>query len=151
MENGPNLELEELRTFVFEALRYFNSQSDRTNTYPDKKIIGNLQSKVEDLIFIKHPTSYAGQDKRMNENNRHYFLEVIHNLLNEGVIMWGNASDSDTKTHPYFSITSNGQKCCKKTFLLLIHSIFFTPILNLTTATLVFGVYRHQSTSFLGL
>jgi hypothetical protein len=37
MENGPNLQLEELRTFVFEALRYFNSQSVRTNNYPDKK------------------------------------------------------------------------------------------------------------------
>jgi len=110
METGTNLQLEEMRTFVFEALRYFNSQPDYTTNYPDIKEIGNLQSKIEDLIFSKHSTSFAARDKRMNENNRRYFLEAIHNLLNEGVIMWGNAFDSDTKTHPYFSITSYGQK-----------------------------------------
>ena len=102
--------------FVFQALRSFISLSDHTSYYPDQKVISNLQKRVEERIFNKYPNDFprynnhTQPDIRLNENNRPYFLEVIHNLLNEGVIMWGNASDRDTTTYPYFSITSYGKK-----------------------------------------
>ena len=54
METGPNIQLEEMRTFVFEALRYFKSQPDNTNNFPDLKKIGNLQRRVEEMIFSRH-------------------------------------------------------------------------------------------------
>ncbi len=115
MENGPNIQLEEMRTYVFEALRYFNSQSNNTDNYPDLKKIDNLQRRVEEMIFRKHSADFARYghsepDKRMNENNRHQFLETVHYLYIEGVIIWGNAFDRDTNAYPNFSITSYGEK-----------------------------------------
>ena len=113
--NEPNIQLEEMRTYVFEAIRYFKSKSDNTSNYPDVKLINNLKWKVEELIVKKYlPDFYTSGNnipvKRMNRHNRHQFLETVQNLQNEGVIMWGNAFDRDTDTYPYFSITSYGQK-----------------------------------------
>jgi len=115
LENGPILELKEMRTFVIEGLRYFNEQSDNTNNYPDLKTVHNLKSKIEKSIFQKYQAQYRRNsnntvDDRLNENNRNNFLEVIHSLYVEGVIMWGNAFDSDTDFYPHFSITSKGKK-----------------------------------------
>jgi hypothetical protein len=115
MQNGPNLELEEMRCLTLQGLRYYDSQSDNTNNYPDKKTVPNLKKKLEKMIFQKYPNDferYANNnvDDRMNENNRNKFLEVIHGLYVEGVIIWGNAFDSDTDSYPYFSITSYGKK-----------------------------------------
>ena len=114
MASGPNIQLEEMRLYVFEALRYFKLQSNHTTNSPDMKTISNLRTRVEEIIFSNHSTEFPTHghiiDKRMNEHNRHQFLEMIHYLYNEGVLMWGNAFDSDTDTFPYFSITSYGQK-----------------------------------------
>ena len=42
METGPNIQLEEIRVYVFEALRYFKSQPNNTHNYPDLKKIDKL-------------------------------------------------------------------------------------------------------------
>ena len=115
MDDGPNIQLEEMRTYVFEALKYFKSQSNHTDQFQDLKKMNNLQTKVEEMIFRRHPTDYPVYgsgipDKRMNENNRHQFLETVHYIYNEVVIMWGNAFDRDANTFPNFSITSYGEK-----------------------------------------
>lgn len=94
LQNGPSIEIEEMRTLVFQGLRYFNSQSDNTNNYPDLKKVNNLKTMIEKMIFQKYPNDFerytnANVDSRMNENNRNGFLEVIHSLYVEGVIMWG--------------------------------------------------------------
>lgn len=70
---------------------------------------------IEEMIFRKHSADFPryGQsepDKRMNENNRHQFLEIVHYLYIEGVIIWGNTFDRDTNAYPNFSITSYGEK-----------------------------------------
>jgi len=94
LQNGPSIELEEMRTFALQGLRYFNSQSDHTTNYPDLIKIPNLKTKVENMIFQKYSNDFekyanSNVDDRMNENNRNNFLEVVHGLYVEGVIMWG--------------------------------------------------------------
>jgi hypothetical protein len=43
LQNGPNIEIEAMRTLVLEGLRYFSLQSDHTSNYPDLKTIPNLK------------------------------------------------------------------------------------------------------------
>lgn len=104
-----------MRTYVIEALRYFNQQRNDTTNFPDSKRISNLRAKVEEYLFRKYPDHYerysnGNVDKRLNENNRNSFLEAVHFLTIEGIIMGGNAFDSDTDSFPYFSITSYGKR-----------------------------------------
>jgi hypothetical protein len=115
---GPNIGIEEMRNFVIQALRYFDQQSDHTNNYPDKKVINNLRARVEDMIYRKYNDSFPRYsnntvDYRMNEYNRNSFLEVVHSLLVEGVIMWGNAFDRDAIEFPNYSITTYGKEVLK--------------------------------------
>ena len=115
MQNSPTLELEEMRSLVIQGLRDFSTQSDHSTNYPDLKTIPNLKKKVEKMIFQKYPNNFerfsnSNVDDRMNENNRNCFLEVVHSLYVQGVIMWGNASDTDTDSYPHYSITSFGNK-----------------------------------------
>ena len=115
MQNSPTLELEEMRSLVIQGLRYFSTQSDHSTNYPDLKTIPNLKKKVEKMIFQKYPNNFerfsnSNVDDRMNENNRNCFLEAVHSLYVQGVIMWGNASDTDTDSYPHYSITSFGNK-----------------------------------------
>ena len=56
--NGPIIGLDEMRTFVIEALRYFNTKSDNTSNYPDIKTTDNLNNKTAEMIFQKYPDSY---------------------------------------------------------------------------------------------
>jgi len=118
--NGPNIGLEEMRTFVIEALRYFNTKSDNTTYYPDIKTTDNLNNKTAEMIFQKYPDSYERfpndkVDKRLNMHNTNNFLQVLNSLYSEGVIMRGNAGDRDRTSEPYFSITTYGKKVLEAT------------------------------------
>ena len=115
VKTGPMVELEEMRSIVINALKYFNSLPDNTSNYPDLKKIPNLRQKTENMIYKKYEETYeiyrdGRSDTRLNQYNRFSFLEVIHGLLTEGVIMWGNATDEDLDNYPNFSITSYGKK-----------------------------------------
>ena len=89
MQTGPNIQVEEMRTYVFQALRYFKSQSNNTSNYPDLKKIDNLQRWIEEMIFRSHSADFVSYghsepDKRMNENNRHQFLNCALSIHRRG-------------------------------------------------------------------
>ena len=118
-QTGPLIGVEEMRNYILDALRYFNTQSDSPVNDSDRKTINNLTRNIQESIYNDHRSSYfiapnGFIDKRLNENNRNSFLEAIHFLLIEGIIMWGNAFDRDTLTFPHFSITTHGQKVVKE-------------------------------------
>jgi hypothetical protein len=46
----------------------------------------------------------------MNKEDEEKFREVVHNLLIEGVLMWGKNIDPYECTAPYLSITTYGRK-----------------------------------------
>jgi hypothetical protein len=51
----------------------------------------------------------------MDKKEQKYFLESIHCLLNQGVIMWGKEAEiGGSDFYPWFSITSYGKKVLEK-------------------------------------
>ena len=95
------MELEELRTFTIEALQNFNTGNESCEGGSLQTL--TLKSEINN-IAVKN-----GHGK-MTEGDETKVLEVINNLMIEGVIMWGRNLDSHESQAPFISITSYGKK-----------------------------------------
>lgn len=110
MTQQRNLELEEIRSIAFEALKNFESG----NTCGG---FGGLQQDILVLEIeciaasrglIPIPSGSRPQDARANEEEFTKILEVISNLMTEGIIMWG--MNRSNMAPPFMSVTSYGKK-----------------------------------------
>lgn len=77
-----DVEMEEMRSFVFQSLRYFSTEPDKTDNSPDIKTIYNLRRHSEELMLKKYSefferNPYLASDTSINENIRQKFREIM--------------------------------------------------------------------------
>lgn len=117
------MELEEIRQLTIEAVRIFSHYSDDTHNGPEMKQMTSLRKKIEELIYQREPNHPNRHDEYSNEtpyavmdkSEQKYFLECIHCLLIQGIIMWGKEAElGGSDFYPWFSITSYGKKVLEK-------------------------------------
>lgn len=75
--------------------------------------LGILKRKVEESqAYANLISKHCGDihNAKMSKEDEEKFREVVHNLLIEGVLMWGKSIDPYESTAPYISITSYGRK-----------------------------------------
>ena len=104
------LDLEEIRSITIRVLRDYNA-----GTYLSEPSLqsGILKRKVEESqAYANLISKHCGDihNAKMGKEDEEKFREVIHNLLIEGVLMWGKSIDPYESTAPYISITSYGRK-----------------------------------------
>jgi hypothetical protein len=97
------LNLEEIRTLTIRALQNFNSGLVSSG--------GGLQ-----LSTLKEEVdSIAANSARMSEQDEEKFMDVVHDLMIEGVIRYGRTADPINSQPPFMSITSYGRKALQTT------------------------------------
>lgn len=105
--------LEDVRQATLRELQKFCSYDDYTRNHPDLKRVENLFDRVKNSFPMMKVDN--GSWKHNSNNNQmrlleKLFLEIINQLYNQGIIIWGRDLDSQTYFYPYFSITSYGKK-----------------------------------------
>lgn len=105
-----------MRRLTFGVMREFNTFNDDTHMGPEMKTIQNVKKKIEENMFRlnigegqkDNRYSNVTPSTRMTKEEEKYFLECFHELLIQGIIMWGRAGEPQA-FHDYFSITSYGK------------------------------------------
>lgn len=103
------LELEEIRSLAFEALKNFLNETQIWGGGLQQvtliREIGCIAAK-NNLIPI--PSGQQARDVELNDNEFMKALEVISNLMMEGVVMWG--LNRSNMAPPFMSVTIYGRK-----------------------------------------
>ncbi len=109
MSVRKDLELEEIRILAFEALKNFYSGSLHWGgSLQREMLIIEIACVAAEKELIPIPSGKEVSDARLNENEYMLALEVISNLMNEGVLMWG--LNPQNPEPPFMSLTSHGKK-----------------------------------------
>jgi len=111
------MDLPDIRKLTLEGLRIFNEYVDDSHNGHEWKTLSNLKQKIQEIMHQRNQGE--GQNaitasnqipyRYMTKNEEKYFLEAFHELLNQGIIMWGMAGEPDLY-HKRFSVTSYGKK-----------------------------------------
>lgn len=109
MSDRNDLELEEIRTLTFEALKNFHSGNVHWGGALQRQaLIIEIACVAAEKELIPITSGSEVKDARLNENEYMLALEVISNLMIEGVLMWGfNPSNPEP---PFMSLTTYGKK-----------------------------------------
>src|SRR5438093_1132466 len=103
------LEIEELRSLTFEALKNFlNNKQCWGGGLQQETLILEIACIAAQKGLIPIPAGGEARNARLDDDEYMKALEVIHNLMTEGVIMWG--LNRDNSSPPFMSVTSYGKK-----------------------------------------
>lgn len=108
MPERKEIELEELRSLAFEALKRFQNGK---NFWGGGLQYGTIIPEIEYVAAQKGLIPVSGgnfQEAKVTEDEVVKILEIISNFLNEGILMWG--LNRSNLAPPFMRITSYGGK-----------------------------------------
>lgn len=111
MTQRKDLELEEIRSLTLEALKNFVSGetcSGYGGSLQQQSLVYEIQCIAASSGLISIPSGGNPRDASVNEEEFGKILEVISNLMTEGIIMWG--MNRSNMSPPFMSVTSYGKR-----------------------------------------